>query len=142
MPKTTRSIALVIFTAGVLALASAPLSAGERLRPGEWEYTIVHAGAEPHVFKHCVTADEAKSINGDTASARAWVEKKAAGNCTITSYDVHGDTVSYAMTCGPVSIRAKAVFHGDTSEGEETSKNGSAPEVVSHLKSRRLGDCP
>ena len=140
MPKATP--ALVLLAAGALALASAPLSAAERLRPGQWEFTIVRPGAEPNVFKHCVTADEATSINGDTKTARAYSEKKAAGRCTITAYDVHGDSVSYAMKCGDVAIRATSVYHGDTSEGEQTSKKGSEPEVVSHVKARRLGDCP
>jgi hypothetical protein len=140
MSKTAPSI--LFLAAGALALASAPLSAAERLRPGQWEFTIVRPGSEPNVFKHCVTADEATSINGDTKTARAYSEKKAAGRCTITAYDVHGDSVSYAMKCGEVAIRATSVYHGDTSEGEQTSKKGSEPEVVSHVKARRLGDCP
>ena len=140
MSKTTRSIELAAAVA--LALASAPLFAAERVRPGQWEFTIVHPGGEPNVFKHCITADEATSVNGDTKTARAYAEKKAAGRCTITSYDVHGNTVSYALKCGEVAIRTTSVYHGDTSEGEQTSKNGSAPEVVSHVKARRLGDCP
>ena len=140
MSKTTSSIVLI--AAGVLALASAPLSAGERIRPGQWEFTVVRPGSDPNVSTHCLTADEATSVNGDTKTARAYAEKKAAGRCTITAYDVHGDSVSYAMKCGEVAIRTKAVYHGDTSEGEQTVKRGSEPEVVSHVKARRLGDCP
>jgi hypothetical protein len=140
MSKTTPTVLLIV--SGALALASAPLSAGERIRPGQWEFTIIHPGSEPNVFKHCVTADEATSVNGDTKTARAYAEKKAAGRCAITAYDVHGDSVSYAMKCGEVAIRMTAVYHGDTSEGEQTSKKGSEPEVVSHVKARRLGDCP
>ncbi len=140
MPKTTRTVVLI--AAGALALASAPLPAAERVRPGQWEFTIIHPVGEPNVFKHCITADEAASVNGDTKTARAYAEKKAAGRCTITSYDVHGNTVSYALKCGEVAIRTRSVYNGDTSEGDQTSKNGSAPEVVSHVKARRLGDCP
>ena len=142
MPKTTRTRSIVLIAAGALALASSLLLAAERVRPGQWEFTIVHPGGEPNVFKHCITAEEATSVNGDTKTARAYAEKKAAGRCTITSYDVHGNTVSYALKCGEVAIRSKSVFHGDTSEGDETSKKGSAPEVVSHVKARRLGECP
>jgi len=140
MSKITSSILFI--AAGALALASAPLSAGERLRPGQWEFTTVRSGSEPNVLKHCITADEATTVNGDTKTARAYAEKKAAGRCTITAYDVHGDSVSYAMKCGDVAIRTTAVYHGDTSEGEQRSKKGSEPEVVSHVKARRLGDCP
>jgi len=77
MSKTTPTVLLIV--TGALALASAPLSAGERIRPGQWEFTITHPGSEPNVFKHCVTADEATSVNGDTKTARAYAEKKAAG---------------------------------------------------------------
>ncbi len=135
-----RSILLVAAVA--LLLAAVPLSAAERLRPGQWEFTIIHAGGDTSVSKHCITADEATSVNGDTKTARAYAEKKAAGRCTITGYDVQGNSVSYAMKCGAVSIQTKAVFHGDTSEADQTSKNGSEPEVVTHVKARRLGDCP
>ena len=140
MSKTASSI--VLLASGALALVSAPLFAGERIRPGQWEFTIVRTGSEPNVFKHCVTADEATSVNADTKTARAYAEKKAAGRCTITAYDVHGESVSYAMKCGDVAIRTTSVYHGDTSEGEQASKKGSEPEVVSHVKARRLGDCP
>ena len=144
MPKTTRWPTLI--AAGALAVAfvftSVPLFAGERIRPGQWEYTIIRPGAEPNVIKRCVTADEAISVNGDSKTARAYAEKKAAGRCTILAYDVHGDSVSYAMKCGDVAIRASSVYHGDTSEGEQASKKGSEPEVVAHVKARRLGDCP
>ncbi len=139
MLKTTRSILLA---AGALALAAVPLSAAERLHPGQWEFTILHADGDTSVSKHCITADEATSVNGDTKTARAYAEKKAAGRCTITAYDVQGNSVSYAMKCGAVSIRTTAVFHGDTSESDQTAKNGSEPEVVTHVKAKRLGDCP
>ncbi len=138
MKKTTSS--RVLATAIALAL-SAPLAAADRLHAGEWEFTTSHADGEPNVFKHCITADEATSVNGDSKSARAYAEKKSS-NCKIMDYRVAGDSVSFAMTCGTTSIRSTATYHGDTSEGELVSKNGSGPEVVSRVKARRIGDCP
>jgi hypothetical protein len=49
MNKTT-----LLGTAIALALAASPLSAAERLRAGQWEFTITHAGkADATTFKHC-----------------------------------------------------------------------------------------
>jgi hypothetical protein len=138
MNKTT-----LLGTAIALALAASPLSAAERLRAGQWEFTITHAGkGEATSFKHCITAAEAGSVNGDTKSARAYAEKAARAECKVTDYKVEGNTVSYAILCGAVSIRSTTTYNGDTSEGDLFSKRDGSPETVSHVKAKRLGDCP
>jgi len=143
MKRTARSLVLV---AGIaVSLAASPLSAAERARPGQWEFTITRTGEAPNIFKHCISAVEAGSVNGDTTSSRAAAEKaaaKAGNGCKITDYKAAGDTVSYAMQCGATAIRSTATYHGDTSEGEMFSKRGGAAEVASHVKAKRLGDCP
>ncbi|MEP6800735.1 MAG: DUF3617 family protein [Acidobacteriota bacterium] len=140
-PRPRPAVHFVIFAA-TLGLAAAPLFAADRLRAGEWEFTTTRAGAEPNTFKHCVTPEEALMANGDTKTARGAAEKKSAGKCAITAYSTAGNAVSYAMTCGKVSLRSKATYTGDTSQGELVSKAEGAPEVVSHIKARRIGDCP
>ena len=55
----------IFATAIALALAASPLSAADRLQPGQWEFTTTHPGKnDPTTFKHCVTATEAASANG------------------------------------------------------------------------------
>jgi len=125
-----------------LTLASTSLLAAERLRAGEWEFTTSHAKGESNTFKHCVTADEATSVNGDTTSARAYAERKAAGRCKVTEYKVGGDTVTYTIVCGTTTIRSTATYHGDTSESDLFTTRDGGPEVVSHVKARRTGNCP
>ena len=110
-------ISTALLAAIGLTLAVAPLSAADRLQIGQWEFTSTTRG-EAHTFKRCVTPDEAGSVNGDTRSARAYAEKQTAGHCTITDYKVDGDTVSYAMVCGPRTIRSTATYHGDTFESD------------------------
>lgn len=141
MKQAARSTILAMAMA--LALAASPLSAAERLRAGQWEFTTTHDGSgDATTFKHCITADEAGSVNGDTRSARAYAEKKAGTRCKVTDYKVEGSSVSYAILCGDVSIRSTSTYHGDTSEGDLFTKRGGGPEVVSHVKAKRLGDCP
>jgi hypothetical protein len=136
---TRRSLLAAAFS---LTMASAPLFAAERVRAGEWEFTTSHDKGEASTFKHCITADEAGSVNGDTKSARAYAEKKAAGRCKVTDYKVAGDTVTYAIVCGTTSIRSTATYHGDSSEGDLITTRDGGAEVVSHVKARRLGNCP
>jgi uncharacterized protein DUF3617 len=143
MTKATCSAAGV--TALVFALTASPLSAAERARPGQWEFTITRGGEAPNTFKHCISAVEAGSVNGDTTASRDAAEKaaaKAGNGCKITDYKVAGDTVSYAMKCGSTSIRSTSTYRGDTSEGDTFSKRDGAAEVASHVKAKRLGDCP
>jgi hypothetical protein len=136
---------LVLLTGISSALSVSPLSAAERLHAGQWEFTMTRAGEAPTTFKHCINAVEAGSVNGDTTASRGAAEKaaaKAGNGCKITDYNVTGDTVSYAMKCGATSIRSTATYHGDTSEGDMFSKRDGAAEVASHVKAKRLGDCP
>ena len=132
----------VLGTAIALTLAAAPLSAADRIRAGQWEFSTTRAKGEAILSKHCITADEAASANGDANTARAYTEKQAAGRCKVTDYKVAGASVSYAMTCGPRSIRATATYHGDTFEGDQFTKDEGGPEIVSHVKARRVGNCP
>lgn len=125
----------------ILLSVAAPVCAADRLHAGLWEFTMTTDGSA-RTFQHCVTVKEAASANGDTRSARASAEKESAGRCTVLDYKVAGETVSYALQCGTRTIRSTATYHGDTSEGDLVSKNGSEPEAVSHVRAKRLGDCP
>jgi Protein of unknown function (DUF3617) len=144
MKQTARSLVLV--TGIAVALSASSLSAAERLRPGQWEFTMTRVGEAANTFKHCINAVEAGSVNGDTASSRAYAEKAAAAagtGCKITDYRVAGDSVSYAMKCGTTSIRSTASYHGDTYEGDMFTKRDGGAEVAAHVKAKRLGnDCP
>ncbi len=142
---TRMSRSLVLVTGIAVALSASPLSAAERARVGQWEFTITRAGEAANTFKHCINAVEAGSVNGDTASSRAAAEKAAvtAGSgCKITDYKVAGDSVSYAMKCGTTSIRSTANYHGNAFEGDMFTKPDGGPEVAAHMTAKRFGDCP
>jgi len=108
---------------------------------GQWEFTMTTAGAS-HTASHCISAAEANSVNGDSKTARDYAEKKANGHCTIKSYDVHGNTLSYSLVCGDRSIESTATFHGDTSEAVLKTTTADGKAVTTSVKARRLGACP
>lgn len=90
---------------------------------------------------YCISPAEAASINGDSRTGRDFATKKAGSNCTIKSYDIKGDTVSYSLVCGSRTIADTTIFHGETSDGVKTVTNDGAT-VKTLLKSRRVGNCP
>ena len=138
----TRAGSRIMIAAIALALPPAFLSAAERLQSGQWEFTTSNVSGEKNSVKSCISAEEAASINGDSKTARAYAEKKAGSRCTVNEYTISGNSTSYSLTCGEVTIKARITHHGDTSEGDLVSKKGAEPEVVTHMKARRLGDCP
>jgi len=139
--KTTTASALLLAFFG-LAFSAIPVSATERLRAGWWEITTAYAKGEPRTVKLCVGAEEAASLNGDERAARAYAEKKGLYGCKIVEYKLNGPSASYVTACKDMTLRATATYHGDTYEGERGMKKGSEPEVVSHFKAKRLGNCP
>lgn len=135
----TRKHFAIFAAAASLTFSAAAASAADRVRPGQWEFTSTTAG-QTQMSAHCVKDDEAGQFNGDAKSARAHAEKLAK-TCTFTEYETSGDTVSYAMTCGTMSIRTKGTYRGDTFEADLTMKSDRRPETVTHTKGRRVGDC-
>jgi hypothetical protein len=109
---------------------------------GQWEHTMTTDGeTESRKVSACMSADEAAAFNGDSKTGRAYFEKKAHGPCTIKSFEIKGDTMSYLLSCGDRSIDSKVTFHGETSEGVTTTKAPDGTHTM-HTKSRRLGACP
>jgi hypothetical protein len=138
MKKTTRSAVLV--TAIALTMSAASLFAADRVRTGQWEVTSTNDG-KARIFKSCLRAEEASAVNGDAKGSRAYLEKLT-GQCKFSDYKVEGNTISTVMTCGGSTVRTTTTYHGDSYQSDATTKTGSAPEVISHITAKRLGDCP
>lgn len=115
------------------------LQAADRMQPGKWEFSMTRDGST-HTSTRCVTAEEAGSVNGDTKSARAHAEKSAK-NCTVDAYDIHGDRVSYKLTCAGATIESAATYHGNSFEGDLKSVR-AGKEATTHVKAHRLAACP
>ena len=139
--KTTTAAALLSFTL-VLTFAAAPLSAADRLRAGQWEITTTRPNRPTTTVKYCVGAEEATSINGDEKAGRDYSEKKSGKGCKMNEFKLNGLSASYGMTCAGMTIRSSITYHGDSYEGEQVVKPAEGPELVSHFKAKRLGNCP
>jgi hypothetical protein len=131
---------LLTMVIGLLVSTSTPVRAADRMAPGQWEFTMTGDG-ESRTTKQCMTRDQANEMNGDTKTARSFAEKKANGRCTIKSYDVQGNTVSYSLVCGGRTIDSTTTFSGDTSDGtlKTTTADGKVDARI--VKARRLGAC-
>ena len=136
MARSTILVAVV-----TLAPAASPLFAADRVRTGQWEVTSTSNG-RARTFKNCVRAEEAAAANGDAKAGRAYNEKLLAGQCTFTDYRVEGNSVSSVMTCGKTTVRTTTTYRGDNYQSDSNTKTGGAPEVVTHISAKRLGDCP
>ncbi len=137
-----RVAALSGWVAATLVAASA--GAAELARPGEYEWTVRTNDEPPRTFTSCMTPEAAKMFNGDSRSAREAAEKASQGRCTIESYEIAGNQVSFRMTCGEQTMASTAIFHGDSSEGDLTvtrNADGVARVDRTHTTARRLGDC-
>jgi len=95
---------------------------------------------DTHTVSRCITAEKASEFNGDTKSGREFAEKAAKGRCTINSYEIAGDTVSYSISCSGRQMDSTTTFHGDYSEGSlVTTTDGKS--VRTRVKAKRLGAC-
>ncbi|HEV7507386.1 MAG TPA: DUF3617 family protein [Thermoanaerobaculia bacterium] len=110
------------------------------MAPGKWEFTMTSNGVSS-TLNHCIDAEEAGGVNGDAKTARAYAEKKAKGRCTIKSYDIQGNTVTYSLVCGDRTIDSSTTFHGNSSEGTLKTTTADGKVDTKTVKARRLGAC-
>ncbi|MDQ2869610.1 MAG: DUF3617 domain-containing protein [Acidobacteriota bacterium] len=138
----TITVPALLAVAMALAFAAAPISASERLRAGQWEITTTRPKLETTTAKRCVDAEEAASVNGDEKAFREYIEKHGGQACKIIESRLNGPSASYGMSCGEMTMRVTATYHGDEFEGDRSTKSGAGPERLSHFKAKRLGSCP
>jgi hypothetical protein len=139
--KKRHGTALLAGIALTLAAAST-LHAAERAHVGKWEFVSTVDG-QSTTRNFCIKPAQAQGINGDAAADRAFLEKKAAAHhCTIKDFKLEADTLSYTQVCAGYTFSDRTTYRGDSSEGELTTKMDGKPALVTHVKGRRLGDCP
>jgi hypothetical protein len=137
LPQTT----LLASIGCLLFLSSPALRAADRMAVGQWDFDMTTDGVT-HTIKHCVTQDEADGVNGSVSSAREHSAKSAVhAHCSLTSFDILGDKVSYALTCGPRTIESLSTYHGEAFEGALTTTQAGKVTKTS-VKAHRVGACP
>jgi hypothetical protein len=126
--------ALFIFT---MLLVSGNAAAAERVQAGEWETTMTIGSGKPMVTKYCITPAEARSMNGDEAGLRKYLEASTAentgGRCLVRSVTLKGDVTTVAIVCGKTELVTSTRYLGD--KYESSSSNGAK------VAGKRLGTC-
>jgi len=131
----TRAVTL---TLALALLGTSTLLASDRMKPGTWQFQMM-ADGRTSSSTMCITPEKAALANGDTKSARAAAEKASKG-CIVKTYDIAGDTVTYAMECHGMLLESTITYHGDDYVG--TLKATDKGEVhTTALKGHRLGSC-
>jgi hypothetical protein len=127
----------------LMAMTALPLLAADRQTPGQYEFTVKTDG-KVSISTYCVTPEDAKAVNADAKAGREYAEKAAKGTCSVTTYEVKGERVSYALACGE-SVRTSSVtYRGDTFDGDTTYEfmtQGKRMVRVSHIQAKRVGVC-
>jgi hypothetical protein len=127
-----------IFAVIVAMLITANALAADRVQPGQWETKLTGVSAKPMITQHCITAAEARLMNGDVATLRKYlVESTAAktkGRCSVKNVELTGNRTVVTMSCGKTEVVGTTVYHGD--HYESSSSNGTT------IVGKRLGACP
>jgi hypothetical protein len=113
-------------------------AAADRVQAGEWETTMTMGSAKPIVTKYCISADEARLMNGDEATLRKYLvdstAEKMQGRCTVKSVKVAKNQTVVAIICGETEVVNTTDYFGD----RYTSKSSTGAT----LSGKRLGACP
>jgi len=132
-----KTLAMCLLSSALLFCA-ADASAADRVQAGQWETTLTGATPQPMVTKYCITAAEARAMNGDLATLRKYLEESTAANtkgrCAVKDVELDGNRTVVTMKCGKTEVVGTTTYHGD--RYESTSSNGST------VTGRRLGACP
>lgn len=132
----TKKFAVALLAGAALFHAAASFAA-DRVKAGNWEMRVTLPGAKSAVNTHCITADEARQINGDVATLRKYVEtstaEKLQGRCTVKSVVAKDNQTIVTIACGKTEVTSTTTYHGD--HYEVSSSTGMT------MTGKRIGDC-
>ena len=134
----TRRLATLPLCGIALLFAATSAVAADRVRAGQWETKLTSGSAKPIVTKHCITADEARSMNGDLPTLRKYLQESTAkntkGRCAVKNVEVDATRTIVTIACGKTEVVGTTTYHGD--HYESSSSNGTT------IVGKRLGACP
>lgn len=121
-------------------LAACPVCAADRMATGQWEFAMTNGGVT-RISDHCVSPNEAASANGSLQSVRAHAERDAARErCSVQSFGISGETITYSLSCGEHTIESTSTYHGDSYEGTLATISQRKTRVTK-VKAKKLGPC-
>ena len=131
---------VTILLSGLIVFAMPTRLAADRLVAGQYEMTTTIDG-KTTTAKYCASPEIAKGTNGDAKSVQAYLESSVkSSSCSIQSFDLTGDTVSYSLTCAGHTTVFRATYHGDHFESDMTSSANGQSRTI-HTTAKRVGAC-
>lgn len=130
--------------AALALCAAAPAMAQDRLEPGLWTVTSLLRG-QPlgTATERCITAEEAKSANGDEKEiAVALDTENRKSNCTTTDLKIDGPRIRFSTVCQGMTMTSDLTYAETSYEGTMTMPGPGGNLQVVGAKGRRIGACP
>lgn len=131
--KTKRYLTILSMLVFIgLALAA---QAADRMRAGQWVGTTI-VGGKTFPTSSCVSPSDADAMNGDAKAVKAYLETIIPPEiCKITDVRADGSQVVYTVSCGGgASKTVTTSFHGDRSEGTDSTGSKSEAKLVGACK--------
>ncbi|OAI25598.1 hypothetical protein A1351_16285 [Methylosinus sp. R-45379] len=124
--------------------AVVPAIAQERLEPGLWSVTPLLQGQPVGAAtERCITAEEAKSANGDEKGiAAALSAENRKGKCTIKDLKLDGPRIRFSTVCQGMTMASDLTYAKTSYEGTMTMSGPGGDQQVIGTRGRRIGACP
>lgn len=124
--------ALSMLVSACLAL---PVSAADRMRPGQWVGTTI-SGGRTFPSSSCISRSDADAMNGDAKAVGVYLAKTIPAEiCKISDIKVSDGQIIYAATCGTLAPRVVTTsYHGDSSDGTDTMGTKTEARLVGPCK--------
>jgi hypothetical protein len=127
----------MLFSAATLFFFSPVAGAADRVHAGQWQTELTLGSGKPMRTEYCINAADAKSMNGDLATLRKYLEKSTAeatkGKCAVKKVAIDGNRTIVSIACGKTEVVGTTTYHGD--RYESSSSDGST------VTGKRIGDC-
>ena len=119
--------------------------AAERFEPGSWRSTSSSGTNRSQTNgPRCVTAQEARSMNGTADTIRTALEADPAWTgCRIGDVRAEGMSVAFTATCpGDIVTTSQTRYAGSSYEGTIRVTASGSPMVAMTIRGERTGPCP
>ena len=140
--KTSRIVPLLLLA--ILLVSGERALGADLMRAGQWvlDITSEKPGSAPMQQTRCVSAAEARTVNGRDANEAVKVLGQMGGDCKVTGAKFTGNTLAYSLSCPQMGFSAQAemTLHGDTFDAVSTTTVGKTTSK-NHTKGHRTGDC-
>jgi hypothetical protein len=133
-----------ILFAALALCAVVPAIAQERLEPGLWSVTPLLQG-QPigAATERCITAEEARSANGDEKGIAAALDaENRKSKCTTKDLKIDGPRIRFSTVCQGMAMASDLTYAKSSYEGTMTMSGPSGDRQVVGTRGRRIGACP